>query len=149
MDFCKEIIQELIFQYRIFIKSIISHPFQSIFKAIIVSTKSWPPLPTYCVSVIVCHKQMGGQVSGGGGGSNSADGCRATLSLRPNSSESKKSLVFFQSINFLWFKQCRSQQKVLQIRKYFFWIRIRGSIILNLKKRIGRPINYRSGSGSF
>jgi hypothetical protein len=45
------------------------------------------------MSVIVCHKQMGGQVS--------ADGCRATLPLRPNSSESKKSLVFFQSINFL------------------------------------------------
>jgi hypothetical protein len=48
---------------------------------------------------------MGGQVGGGGGGgggSNSADECRATLSLRPNSSESKKSLSFVQSINFLW-----------------------------------------------
>ncbi len=40
------------------------------------------------------------------GGGESADGYRATFSLRPNSSESEKSLVFFQSINilclFLW-----------------------------------------------
>jgi hypothetical protein len=35
---------------------------------------------------------------------------------------------------------------VLWIRKYFFLIRIRGSVILNYRFGSGRQINYRSGS---
>jgi hypothetical protein len=79
-------------QLDVFIKSIISHPFLMHFTPIIVSTKSLPPRPV----ALWWPKFVGG-----GGGRKSAGGYRATFSLRPNSTESEKSLVFFQSINIL------------------------------------------------
>ena len=67
----------------------ISHPFLSIFTAIIVSTKSLPPPPKHMVGT------GWGELSLGGRGRKFADGCRATFSLRPNSSESEKAWSSF------------------------------------------------------
>ncbi len=69
------------------------YPFKSIFTAIIVSTKSWPPPPKEWRSVIVCYKQIGVRLEGDW--RKSADGCHATFDRWPNSSESEKAWSSF------------------------------------------------------
>jgi hypothetical protein len=66
MNFWKEIIQEFIFQYRVFLKSIVSHPFLKHF-AIIVSTKSWTPPPTDWTEGALFINKWGDRWGGGGG----------------------------------------------------------------------------------
>jgi hypothetical protein len=64
------------------------YPFKSIFTAIIVSTKSWPPPPKEWRSVIVCYKQKGDGLEGDW--RKSADGCRAFLIVGPIPAKVKK-----------------------------------------------------------
>ncbi len=73
MNFWKEIIQEFIFQYRVFIKSIISHP---ILKHFYSNNGIYKILTTPSYGLSVINKWVDRCVRGG---RNSADGCRASL----------------------------------------------------------------------
>jgi hypothetical protein len=70
-----------------------------------------------------------------------------------NSKLSRKRLPHHQFFNILDFRRCSlscvcpyldNYPELLWIRKYFFQIRIRGSLILNIGSGSRRPINYGS-----
>jgi hypothetical protein len=97
-------------------------PFKAKHQCTTVSTKS-PPPPTEWMR-------------------KSAEGCRATFSLRPQFQRKRKCMVFFQSINFLW--SCRTGTPVrdLWIRLLFvdsYWKRWSGG------KREGKEKNEDKG----
>jgi len=74
-EFLKRKIQEFIFKFRVLTILIISHPFLNHFHRKTVSSKSPPPPREW-------RRKP-------------ADGCRATFSLRPNSSDSEKAWFSF------------------------------------------------------
>ncbi len=87
-------------------------PLKSIFTAITISTKS-PPPPTEWRR-------------------KSADGCRATFSLQTQFQRKRKSLVFFQSINFL----CPRVSNKIVFITYFHDVVMHAQVALCSIKRI-------------
>ncbi len=87
-------------QLNVFIKSIISHPFLKHFNEMILSTKHYHPV-TWSEAVTVVG-QVWGWGEGKGRERKSDDDTAQFFLFGPIPAKVKKSLVFFQSINFLW-----------------------------------------------